>query len=138
MLLDTHIFLWWLFDDPKLPAGVRDYIQNRDNPVFVSAASVWEITTKFRLGKLPHAASVAKNVPAWIEKAGFAPMPVSPEHAQLAGEWRVAHRDPFDRMLAAQAKIEKMPLATVDDLLASFPVEIFTGKTGDVFEFDDR
>jgi PIN domain nuclease of toxin-antitoxin system len=128
MLLDTHIFLWWLFDDPKLPANVRAYIQDRENPVFVSAASVWEITTKFRLGKLPHAGSVAKNVPMWIRKAGFEPMPITPEHAQLAGEWRVAHRDPFDRMLAAQAHIEKMPLATVDSLLGAFDVDIFNGK----------
>jgi PIN domain nuclease of toxin-antitoxin system len=128
MLLDTHIFLWWLFDDPKLPANVRAYIQDRENPVFVSAASVWEITTKFRLGKLPHAGSVAKNVPMWIRKAGFEPMPITPEHAQLAGEWRVAHRDPFDRMLAAQAHIEKMPLATVDSLLGAFNVDIFNGK----------
>ncbi len=62
-LLDTHIFLWWLFDDSRLPEGVRGVIGNRDNRILVSSASVWEISTKYRLGKLPEAASVAKNVP---------------------------------------------------------------------------
>ena len=109
MLLDTHIFLWWLFDDPKLPPGTKEYVKDRNNAVFVSTASVWEIATKFRLGKLPDAAEVAKNVPEWIVRAGFESMPVTAEHAQLAGSWDLSHRDPFDRMLAAQAKLEKMP-----------------------------
>jgi len=90
----------------------------------VSAASVWEISTKYRLGKLPEAASVARNVPLWIERAGFQPLSVTPEHAQLAGRWTVAHRDPFDRMLAAQAKLENVPLASVDRALASFPIRL--------------
>lgn len=128
MLLDTHIFLWWLFDDLRLPAGIKRFVKNRNNAVFVSAASVWEITTKFRLGKLPDAAEVATNVPEWIVRAGFVSMPVTPEHAQLAGSWNLAHRDPFDRMLAAQAKLEKMPLATEDVVLQTFPVEIFSGE----------
>ncbi|MGR0481248.1 MAG: type II toxin-antitoxin system VapC family toxin [Candidatus Electronema sp. V4] len=126
LLLDTHIFLWWLFDDSRLPAGIRRAVEDADNAVLISAASVWEITTKFRLGKLPEAAAVAKNVPLWIEKAGFAPLAVSPAHAQLAGAWKQAHRDPFDRMLAAQAKLERAVLATVDDALAAFPIQIMS------------
>ena len=125
MLLDTHIFLWWLFDDPELPTGIRRFVKDKNNKIFVSAASVWEIATKFRLGRLPEAAEVGKNVPEWITRAGFESMPVTAEHAQLAGDWNLSHRDPFDRMLAAQAKLEKMPLATVDILLKDFPVEIF-------------
>ena len=128
MLLDTHIFLWWLFDDPKLPNGIRKFVKDRNNAVFVSAASVWEIATKYRLGKLPEAAKVARNVPEWIIRAGFESMPVTAEHAQLAGNWNLSHRDPFDRMLAAQAKLEEMPLATVDTLIKNFPVKLFTGK----------
>uniref|UniRef100_UPI00405607E3 type II toxin-antitoxin system VapC family toxin n=1 Tax=Candidatus Electronema sp. TaxID=2698783 RepID=UPI00405607E3 len=124
LLLDTHVFLWWLFDDSRLPADIRRAVEDADNAVLISAASVWEITTKFRLGKLPEAAAVAKNVPLWIEKAGFAPLAVSPAHAQLAGAWEQAHRDPFDRMLAAQAKLEQAVLATVDDALAAFPIQI--------------
>ncbi len=124
LLLDTHIFLWWLFDDHRLPAGIRKIIEEPENPVLVSSVSVWEITTKFRIGKLPKASLVAKNVPACIDNAGFQPLPVYPNHAQLAGAWTSPHRDPFDRMLAAQAKLEKIPLATVDKALQNFPIKI--------------
>lgn len=126
LLLDTHIFLWWLFDDARLPAGIRCAVEDAGNAVLISAASVWEITTKFRLGKLPEAATVAKNVPLWIEKAGFKPLAVNPAHAQLSGAWEQAHRDPFDRMLAAQAKLEQAVLATVDDALSAFPIQIMS------------
>jgi len=124
LLLDTHIFLWWLFDDSRLPAGIRTIIEKPANPILVSSASVWEITTKFRIGKLPEAARVAKNVPAYIDKAGFQSLAVFPVHAQLAGEWDLPHRDPFDRMLAAQAKLQKISLATVDKALLAFPIKI--------------
>ena len=124
LLLDTHIFLWWLFDDPRLPQQIRGVVSDPDNQVFVSSASVWEIATKYRLGKLPEAEKVAKNVSIWIEKAGFQSLAISPEHAQLAGDWELPHRDPFDRMLAAQAKLEKMCLASVDKELAKFPIQI--------------
>ena len=125
MILDTHIFLWWLFDDPKLPRQIESHIADVKNPIYISAASVWEIATKYRLGKLPGASKVAENVPEWILKAGFQPLAVTPEHAQLAGTWKNAHRDPFDRMLAAQAKLEKMSLASVDKALTRFPIDIF-------------
>lgn len=124
MLLDTHIFLWWLFDDARLPVKVRDYIENIDNRVYISAASVWEISTKYRLGKLPEASSVATNLMYWIEKAGFQSLSITIEHAQLAGSWNVAHRDPFDRMLAAQAKLEKLTMASTDSLMQDFPIKL--------------
>jgi PIN domain nuclease of toxin-antitoxin system len=126
MLLDTHIFLWWLFDDPKLSQKTRAIISDFNNPMFVSSASVWEIATKYRLGKLPEASSVAENVPYWIAKAGFKPLSISPEHSQLAGSWDSDHRDPFDRMLAAQAKLEDLDLVSVDKILSSFPIRIIS------------
>ena len=126
LLLDTHIFLWWLFDDPRLPLQVREVISNPENLILVSSASVWEIATKYRLGKLPEASQVAKNVPAWIEKAGFQSLAITPEHAQLSGSWDLPHRDPFDRMLAAQARLNKITLATVDNELAKFPIQIIS------------
>ena len=124
MLLDTHIFLWWLFDDARLPVKIRKYIQDIENSIYVSAASAWEISTKFRLGKLPEASSVAEDVPKWVKKAGFQALSVTLEHAQLAGSWDVSHRDPFDRMLAAQAKLEKMPLASIDSAMQKFSIKI--------------
>lgn len=124
MLLDTHIFLWWLFDDPRLSQPLRLTMGDTTQSILVSSASVWEIATKYRLGKLNEAGTVAKNVPKWIEQAGFSALPITPEHAQLAGSWNHQHRDPFDRMLVAQAKIEKIPLATVDGKLGEFGIEI--------------
>ncbi len=124
MLLDTHIFLWWLFNDPKLPFGISDYLKNRNNDAYVSSASVWEIATKFRIGKLPEAGMVAKNVSEWILRAGFKSLSITHEHAQLAGSWDISHCDPFDRMLTAQAKIEDIPLSSVDNQLAAFPITI--------------
>ncbi|MCG8334419.1 MAG: type II toxin-antitoxin system VapC family toxin, partial [Proteobacteria bacterium] len=118
MLLDTHIFLWWLFDDPKLSKEMRSIISDSANIFFVSSACVWEITTKYRIGRLPEAQSVANDVPYWINKAGFKPLAISPEHAQLAGSWKIDHRDPFDRMLAAQAKIEDLSLISIDKALS--------------------
>ncbi len=124
MLLDTHIFFWWLFNDRRLPINIREYIQDIDNVVYVSAASVWEISTKYRLGKLPDASEVAKDVSKWVLLAGFQPLNVTLEHAQLAGSWDVSHRDPFDRMLAAQAKLEQISLATIDVAMSKFPIRI--------------
>ncbi len=123
MLLDTHIFLWWLFDDSRLPVNIREHIQDIDNVIYVSAASVWEISTKYRLGKLPEASEVAKDASKWVLQAGFQGLDVTLEHAQLAGRWNVPHRDPFDRMLAAQAKLEKIPLASIDSAMCNFPIK---------------
>ena len=124
MLLDTHVFLWWLFDDPRLSANLREQIADPDLSIHVSTASVWEIATKFRIGKLPDAADVAQDTPAWIIKSGFTPLPISPIHAQLAGSWDIPHRDPFDRMLAAQSHIESLPLASNDPAMALFGIEL--------------
>lgn len=107
-----------------MPEGIRSAIECIDNTILVSSASVWEITTKFRLGKLTEASIVAKNVPTWIVKAGFKAIFVTPGYAQLAGEWDMAHREPFDRMLATQAKQEQIALATVDSALFDFPIQI--------------
>ncbi|NQU65836.1 MAG: type II toxin-antitoxin system VapC family toxin [SAR324 cluster bacterium] len=123
MLLDTHIFLWWLFDDPKLSKKIRKLLGDTNNPIFVSSASVWEIATKYRLGKLPAASSVAQNVPYWIQKAGFKPLVITPDHAQLSGSWEVDHRDPFDRMLAAQTRIENFSLISIDKIFSIFPIK---------------
>ena len=124
MIIDTHIFLWWLFDDPRLPPGLKKHIRNITNPIYVSAASVWEIITKFRLGKLPEASSVAQNIPEWIIKAGFQSLDITSEHAQLAGSWDIPHRDPFDRILAAQLKIEDITLGSIDKTMTLFPIKL--------------
>ena len=83
-MLDTHAFLWWLDGDRRLPARVRTLIGEPANEVLVSAASVWEITIKARLGKLPRATEVAADVPACIESQGFVPLSITVQHAQRA------------------------------------------------------
>ena len=124
LLLDTHAFLWWLFDDARLSGTARQLVADPSHRIFVSAASAWEISTKYRLGRLPEAGEVASDVPAWIEKARFDALPITVRHAQLAGGWEAAHRDPFDRMLAAQAHLEEVPLISEDAALKEFAIEL--------------
>jgi PIN domain nuclease of toxin-antitoxin system len=122
LLLDTHAFLWWLDGDKRLVANVRRLIRSEDNEIVVSAASVWEITTKARIGKLPGALAVAADVPACIVDQGFVPLSISIEHAQIAGSLPGPHRDPFDRMLIAQAQAERIPIVSIDDAFDGYGV----------------
>ncbi|MCB1032313.1 MAG: type II toxin-antitoxin system VapC family toxin [Acidobacteria bacterium] len=122
-LLDTHVLLWWLFDDPRLSGSAAALLAKPENRVVVSAASAWEISTKFRLGKLPSAAALVQDLPTWLRRAGFEALPISVSHAERAGSWDVAHRDPFDRMLAAQSFLEGLPLITSDRAFSDFGIE---------------
>lgn len=122
LLLDTHAFLWWLEGNTRLPATVRRAIQDADNDVFVSAATAWEITTKHRLGKLQAAAAVAEDVAAAIAAQRFEGLPISVEDAARAGRLPGPHRDPFDRMLIAQALARDLTLVSIDTALDSYGV----------------
>jgi PIN domain nuclease of toxin-antitoxin system len=122
LLLDTHTFLWWLDGDARLPTKIRKLIGAVDNQILVSAASVWEITTKARIGKLPGAAAVAADVPACILSQGFAGLPITVSHAQRAGTLPGPHRDPFDRMLIAQAQAEDVPIATNEEVFGDYGI----------------
>ena len=122
LLLDTHALLWWLDGDRRLSVRVRRLVADEGNVVLVSAASVWEITTKARLGRLPGALAVAADVPGAVASQGFQSLSISVAHAQRAGSLANAHRDPFDRMLAAQAQFENLSIVTNDPLLESFEV----------------
>ena len=122
VLLDTHAFLWWLDGDRRLPTRVRTVIGEPANEVLVSAASVWEITTKARLGKLPGATEVAADVPACIESQGFVPLPITVHHAQRAGALAGSHRDPFDRMLIVQAQAEGVPVASNETIFDDYGI----------------
>ena len=103
LLLDTHALLWWLPGDASLSSPARDAIGETRNDVFISAAPAWEIATKVRIGKLPGAVAIAADLTAAVEARGFVPLPVSFAHGQMAGALPGPHRDPFGRMLAAQA-----------------------------------
>lgn len=123
-LLDTHTLLWWMTDDPQLSSPVRALIADERNDILVSAASAWEISTKHRLGKLPIGALAIPRFNELIAADGFEHLPVTFLHALRAGSFSHAHRDPFDRMLAAQSMLEGAPLVTRDPVFAAFGVEV--------------
>ncbi|CAB1074718.1 Death on curing protein, Doc toxin [Olavius algarvensis Delta 1 endosymbiont] len=123
-LLDTHVLLWWLFDDPKLSDPARAIIRAPQNTIIVSSASGWEISTKSRLGKLPHAANVAKELPDLLQRARMQILKITMEHALAAGALPGPHRDPFDRMLIAQGQIEQLPIVTSDRAFKNYPVNL--------------
>jgi PIN domain nuclease of toxin-antitoxin system len=114
ILLDTHALLWWLSDDPSLPPSARRWMAPGGNTVFVSAASAWEIATKVRLGKLPFAADLAADFAGYLANERFEPLSITPDHAVRAGLLPGPHKDPFDRMLVAQAQAEDLPIVSND------------------------
>jgi PIN domain nuclease of toxin-antitoxin system len=116
LLLDTHALLWWLAGDAQLSPAAREAIADESNEVLVSAASAWEVTTKHRLGKLPGAGPLAVDFAREVRLQGFLPLPITLEHGQVAGALVGAHRDPFDRMLVAQAREEKLALVSNESL----------------------
>ncbi len=123
LLLDTHAFVWWAFDDRRLSQAARSAIQN-DARVYVSAVVAWEIAGKVRTGKWPEAEELSRRLFETIAGSEMVPLPVTLEHAHLAGSMPGAHRDPFDRMLAAQAIVEDIPLVTADPAFRIFGVRV--------------
>ncbi len=123
LLLDTHTLLWWLDGDRRLSRRARTAIGAAGRSVFVSAASAWEITTKARLGKLPGALEVASDVAAAVASQAFSPLDITIVHAQKAGRLPGPHRDPFDRMLVAQAQLEDLPIVSDDHVFDAYGVE---------------
>jgi PIN domain nuclease of toxin-antitoxin system len=112
LLLDTHALLWWLAGNEALSVPARTAIADEGNSVFISAASAWEITTKHRIGKLPGVAAIVGDIDGIIRDQGFIGLPVSIRHGQAAGALPGPHRDPFDRMLMAQAMLEQLVLVS--------------------------
>jgi PIN domain nuclease of toxin-antitoxin system len=122
LLLDTHAFLWWLAGDRKMSRRARQLVAATETECLVSAASAWEITTKVRLGKLPGVEVIARDVGGAIASQGFGELPIRVLHAQWAGTLPSDHRDPFDRMLAAQAHVEGVPLLSIDTVFDALGV----------------
>jgi PIN domain nuclease of toxin-antitoxin system len=110
VLLDTHTLLWAALNPEKLSTKAKSLLSSLSTEVFVSAASAWEIATKVRIGKLPGAGAFAAEFPNRIERLGFHGLAVTLEHGQRAGLLPGMHKDPFDRMLIAQAQAENIPL----------------------------
>ncbi len=124
LLLDTHCLLWALMTPEKLSPRARGFILAPDNELLVSTACAWEIATKHRLGKLPEAGAVLSDYSGALQQLMAFELPISSAHALLAGQLTQAHRDPFDRILAAQATLEGLTLVTADRVFQMFAVTV--------------
>ena len=120
LLLDTHILLWWLSDDPLLPAPARGAISSPDNEVMVSAAAIWEIAIKKAVGRLDAPDDLLEVLTA----SDFETLEITASHALLAGGLAPHHSDPFDRMMIAQARAENLTLVSVDEHFPQYDVEL--------------
>jgi PIN domain nuclease of toxin-antitoxin system len=123
-LLDSHVLLWWWFDPDRLSQQARSLLLDPNSTVLVSAASIWELSLKHHQGKLPELATAIADLPGLLQADGFQPLPISIAHGLRAGGYSQPHRDPFDRMLAAQAELEGLVLITADTQLSNFPCKI--------------
>ena len=124
-LLDTHALIWWVDGDKRITPALRRRLGDPNEDVHVSAVSAWEIATKVRLGKLRPPKALLQNFLQAVEDLGFLALPISLRHGYDAGMLTGAHRDPFDRMLAAQARAEDLMLATVDPAFRDLGVSTF-------------
>ena len=123
LLLDTHVLLWWLFDDARLGPRVRSSIADGRNDVFVSSVTVAEIAIKRALGKLPGPPGLLDS----LAEEGFQELPLLSTHSVLLENLPLHHKDPFDRLLIAQALSESLAFATYDGHMAAYDLEILTG-----------
>jgi PIN domain nuclease of toxin-antitoxin system len=122
LLLDTHTLIWWLTADSSLPASARRLIASRNHDILVSAVSAWEISTKVRLGRLDTAADLARDFSAYLAQERFESLSISIEHGIRAGSLPGSHKDPFDRMLVAQAQMENLAIVSNDVELDGYGV----------------
>ena len=123
LLLDTHTLAWWVLDDPHLSDRARDLLADPDNEIVASAVSAFEMATKHRLGKWDDIGEFVAGFENAMTAEGFQLLSISPAHAILAGRMPGAHRDPFDRLLAAQAEVDAMTLVTNDPRFGEFGSE---------------
>ena len=124
LLLDTHVFLWWIADYPRLPSKINEIIRNVENKLFLSAASGWEIAIKDNLGRLQLPSELKDFIPEQLVINDIKSLPIQMKHALHVYTLPNYHRDPFDRLLVAQSQIENLPLITADAQIARYPVKI--------------
>jgi PIN domain nuclease of toxin-antitoxin system len=123
-LLDTHTFLWWITDEDKLSPKVRDIIKNPENTIYFSTASAWEIVIKAKLKRIALTEPPGKLIPDEIYKNSFQILPIHLNHTLKVFELPYHHKDPFNRILAAQAKGENLPLLSKDKMMDDYKVEV--------------
>ena len=119
-LIDTHVFLWWLNDDKKLKELAQRAIENPNNQVYVSVATLWEISIKHTLGKLPLKTTLSEI----ISVSGFELLSITGTHVLELEKLPLFHNDPFDRMLIAQTRVEQLIFITVDEKMKNYDIKI--------------
>jgi PIN domain nuclease of toxin-antitoxin system len=124
LLLDTHTLIWWLAGSPRLSKSALQAVGDEDNAVFVSAVSAWEISVKERAGKLAVSRHLLEDFEATIADQDFQPLAISTRHAFQGGRFPTGHKDPFDRLLAAQALVEGLTLVSGDRKMHEFGVPL--------------
>jgi PIN domain nuclease of toxin-antitoxin system len=122
-LLDTHALIWWVTGDERFSRKLRQHLAHPTQEVFVSAATAWEIATKVRIGKLEAPRALLRDFAHAIASLGFLPMPITLRHGADAGLMSGAHRDPFDRILATQARVESLDLVSCDPAFEALGVK---------------
>jgi PIN domain nuclease of toxin-antitoxin system len=127
-LLDTQCFLWWLAAPERLNGEARQVIGTRANRIVVSAATSWEIAIKWAIGKLPLPEPPDEFVPKRLAREGFDPLPIEHEHALAVAALPPHHRDPFDRLLIAQARLEKITLVTADEQMRAYSIDLLWAR----------
>jgi len=126
ILLDTHVFLWAILEPHRLTASMRRFFIDPDNQLFMSTASIWEICHKYAIKKLLLVVAPDILIPQQMKIQGILPLPLNMTHALQAHQLPLHHRDPFDRMIVAQARVEVMPIMSADSALKAYGIRIFT------------
>lgn len=124
LLLDTHVFLWWVGDDARLSRPARDAISSPENQIFLSVASAWEMAVKEQLGRLKVESELDRFLTEQLQRNAMTVLPIGLAHALRLRTLPLHHRDPFDRMLVAQAQVEDLALVTADTLIRQYDVRI--------------
>jgi PIN domain nuclease of toxin-antitoxin system len=122
-ILDTHVILWWVTNNPQLSQAVRDIIADSENTLYLSVASSWEIIIKFKTGKLPLPELPTQFIQSCLRVNRFENMAIDLPHVLQINTLPDHHKDPFDRILIAQAQVENIPILTVDRLIVQYPVQ---------------
>lgn len=122
LLLDTHAFLWFITDDPKLSATAKSAVADADNEILVSPASYWEVAIKVSIGKYPLSTPYEAFITRGIDDNDFAILPIDPKHTAALTNLPFHHRDPFDRLIIAQAMVEQISVISGDSVFDAYPI----------------
>lgn len=124
VLFDSHALVWFALGDRRFPDRLRRMLDDPDTEFVISAVCIWEIVAKFHRGKWPDAEPFVARLEVTLQDSAYIALPITVEHARVAGFFAWPHRDPFDRLLAAQSQIDGLPLVTADPVFRAFGTSV--------------